>query len=122
VKELAETKGAVVLPYTDDEMKKVTSAYPFYVPDTMPATTYKGVPATTLPFLTVYWVAHERVPAKAVQDILELVYQDDIKKRLAAGHKAWGQMEPDTANFNKLGVPMHPGAEAYYKAKGLYKE
>jgi TRAP transporter TAXI family solute receptor len=120
VKELAETKGAVVLPYTDDEMKKVTSTYPFYVPDTMPATTYKGVPATTLPFLTVYWVAHERVPAKAVQDILELVYQDDIKKRLAAGHKAWAQMEPDVKNFVALGAPMHPGAEAYYKSKGLW--
>jgi TRAP transporter TAXI family solute receptor len=122
VKELAETKGAVVLPYSDSEMKMVTSKYPFYVPDTMPATTYKGVPATKLPFLTVYWVAHERVPAKAVQDILELVYQPAIKKRLAAGHKAWGQMEPDTHNFNQLGVPMHPGAVAYYKSKGLYKE
>jgi len=122
VKELAETKGAVVLAYSDDEMKKVTSTYPFYVPDIMPATTYKGVPATKLPFLTVYWVAHERVPAKAVQDILELVYQPAIKKRLAAGHKAWAQMEPDTHNFNLLGVPMHTGAVAYYKSKGLYKE
>ncbi len=122
VKELAETKGAVVLPYSDAEMKMVTGKFPFYVVDTMPATTYKGVPATKLPFLTVYWVAHERVPAKAVQDILELVYQPAIKKRLAAGHKAWGQMEPDTHNFNQLGVPMHPGAVAYYKSKGLYKE
>lgn len=122
VKELAETKGAVVLPYSDAEMNKVTSKFPFYVVDTMPATTYKGVPATKLPFLTVYWVAHERVPAKAIQDILELVYQPAIKKRLAAGHKAWAQMEPDTHNFLKLGVPMHPGAVAYYKSKGLYKE
>ncbi len=122
VKELAETKGAVVLAPSAEELKKITTAYPFYVVNTMPATTYKGVPATELPFLTVYWVAHERVPAKAVQDILELVYQDDIKKRLAAGHKAWGQMEPDTHNFNQLGVPMHPGAKAYYESKGLYKE
>src|SRR5690606_436609 len=122
VKELAETKGAIVLAPTDEELKKIGDMYPFYVTDTMPETTYKGVPATRLPFLTVYWVAHERVPAKAVQDILALVYQDDIKQRLVAGHKAWAQMEPDTANFIKLGVPMHPGAVAYYKSKGLYKE
>jgi TRAP transporter TAXI family solute receptor len=122
VKELAETKGAVVLPYSDAEMKAIKTKFPFYVADTMPAGTYKGVPAVTLPFLTVYWVAHERVSAKAVQDILELVYQPDIKKRLAAGHKAWGQMEPDTKNFLALGVPMHPGAVAYYKSKGLWKE
>jgi TRAP transporter TAXI family solute receptor len=122
VKELAETRGAVVLPYADEEMAKITSSYPFYVRDVMPSTTYKGVPDRNLPFLTVYWVAHERVPAKAVQDILELVYQPDIKSRLAAGHKAWAQMEPDTKNFIALGVPMHPGAEAYYKSKGLWQE
>jgi TRAP transporter TAXI family solute receptor len=122
VKELAETRGAVVLPYTQAEMSKVTGEYPFYVSDTMPATTYKGVPAVKLPFLTVYWVAHERVPAKAIEDILNLVYQPDIKKRLAAGHKAWAQMEPDIHNFLKLGVPMHPGAVAYYKSKVLWKE
>lgn len=120
VTELAETRGAVVLPYSDEEMGKITGTYPFYVRDTMPDTVYKGVPATDLPYLTVYWVAHERVPAQAVQDILELVYQDDIKKQLAQGHKAWAQMEPDIANFLNLGVPMHPGAEAYYKAKGLW--
>ena len=122
VKELAETRGAVVLPYSDEEMNKITSTYPFYNKGTMPATTYKGVPAIDLPFLTVYWVAHERVPAQAVQDILELVYQPEIKKRLAAGHKAWAQMEPDTKNFEALGVPMHPGAVAYYKSKGLWEQ
>ncbi len=120
VKELAETKGAVVLGNTADEIKQITGKYPFYVKGTMPATTYKGVPAVDLPYLTVYWVAHERVPAKAVEDILNLVYQPDIKKRLAAGHKAWAQMEPDTKNFEALGVPMHPGAVAYYKSKGLW--
>ena len=104
------------------EMSKITGTYPFYSRDTMPSTIYKGVPAVDLPYLTVYWVAHQRVPAKAVQDILELVYQPEIKKQLAAGHKAWAQMEPDTKNFLTLGVPMHPGAEAYYKAKGLWQE
>lgn len=122
VKELAETKGAVVIAYTADEMKAITSSYPFYVPATMPSTTYKGVPDVDLPYLTVYWVAHERVSAKAVEDILDLVYQPEIKNQLAAGHKAWGQMEPDTKNFLSLGVPMHPGAEAYYKKKGLWQE
>jgi TRAP transporter TAXI family solute receptor len=122
VKEIAETRGAVVLPMSDAEMAQVIKTYPFYVKDTMPATTYKGVPAVELPFLTVYWVAHERVPAKAIEDILTLVYQPDIKKQLAAGHKAWAQMEPDTKNFLALGVPMHPGAEAYYKSKGLWQQ
>jgi hypothetical protein len=122
VKELAETKGAIVLPYSDSEMSAITGTYPFYNQGTMPSTTYKGVPDVDLPYLTVYWVAHERVSAKAVEDILNLVYQPEIRKRLAAGHKAWAQMEPDTKNFEALGVPMHPGAKAYYMSKGLWEE
>ncbi len=122
VKEVAETKGAVVLPYTADEMAKITGTYPFYNPGTMPSTTYKGVPDVELPYLTVYWVAHERVSAKAVEDILNLVYQPEIRKRLTAGHKAWAQMEPDTKNFQALGVPMHPGAKAYYQSTGQWEE
>jgi TRAP transporter TAXI family solute receptor len=122
VKELAETRGAIVLPYGDSEMAAIRKQFPFYNAATLPAGTYKGVPAVDLPFLTVYWVAHSRVPAKTVEDILNLVYQPDIMKRLGAGHKAWKQMEPDTKNFLGLGAPMHPGAVAYYKAKGLWKE
>ena len=122
VKELAETRGAVVLAYTGEEMKKITPQYPFYNKGTMPSTTYKGVPDVDLPYLTVYWVAHERVPAKAVEDILDLVYQPEIMKRLVIGHKAWAQMEPDTKSFQALGVPMHPGAKAYYMKKGLWEE
>jgi len=122
VKELAETKGAVVLEYNDDELAKIVKAYPFYVPGPLPKGTYKGVPEVKLPFLTVYWVAHERVPAKAVEDILALVYKPDIKKRLVTGHKAWGQMEPDTKNFLALGAPMHPGAVSYYKSKNQWQE
>lgn len=120
VKELAETKGAKVIAYSDAQLATVTKKYPFYSVNTMPATTYKGVPATKLPYLTVYWVAHERVAAKAIQDILGLMYQPDSRKTLAAGHKAWRQMQPDVKNFLALGAPMHPGAEAYYKAKGQW--
>ncbi len=122
VKELAETKGAVVLPYSESEMSAITGTYPFYNKGTMPSTTYKDVPDVDLPYLTVYWVAHERLSAKAVEDILNLVYQPEIRKRLAAGHKAWAQMEPDTKSFEALGVPMHPGAKAYYVSKGLWQE
>ena len=120
VKELAETKGAVVLAYSESEMTTIRKKYPFYSDGKMQAGMYKGVPETRMPFLPVYWVAHERVPAKAVQDILELVYKPDIKKRLTTGHKAWAQMAPDVKNFLALGAPMHPGAEAYYKSKGQW--
>jgi TRAP transporter TAXI family solute receptor len=120
VKELAETKGAYVIPFSDEEITKITKMYPYYYGGVMKAGTYKGVPPTQMPYLPVYWVAHERVPAKAIQDILELVYKPEIKKQLVEGNKGWAQMDPGIKYFLGLGAPMHAGAEAYFKSKGLW--
>ncbi len=120
VKELAETKGAYVIPFSDEELAKIIKMFPYYYGGVMKAGTYKGVPPTKMPFLPVYWVAHERVPAKAIQDILELSFKPEIKKQLAEGHKGWAQMEPGIKYFLGLGAPMHAGAEAYFKSKGLW--
>lgn len=120
VKELAETKGAYVIPFSDEELNKIIKMYPFYYAGVMKAGTYKGVPPTKMPFLPVYWIAHERIPPKVIQDILELVYKPEIKKQLAEGHRGWAQMDPGIKYLLNLGVPMHSGAENYFKVKGLW--
>jgi TRAP transporter TAXI family solute receptor len=120
VTELAETRDIRVVPYSDEQLAEISDTYPFYATGTMPATMYKGVPATDLPYTTVYWVAHERVPAGIVEKMLAVAYEK--QEALAQGHKAWGQMKPDIENFQKLGRPMHPGAESYYKSKGLWPQ
>lgn len=120
VAELAETQGVTILPYGEDALATISETYPFYHTGTMPETMYTGVEATDLPYTTVYWVAHERVPADVVQRIVAAAY--DAQDRLAQGHKAWAQMKPDVENFQSLGAPMHPGAEAYYKEQGLWPE
>ena len=121
VTELAETKGAYVIPFTDDELAKIVKMYPFYYKGIIKEGTYKGVPETPVPFLTVFWVAHERVPEKAMYDIAKLVFQPKIKKQLGEAHKGWKQIAPGTDKYTNLGSPVHPGAAKYYKEAGLWK-
>lgn len=118
VSELAETQGVKILSYAPEQLSAISETYPFYHDGTMPETMYTGVPATDMPYTTVYWVAHERVPEDVVKKLVAGAYA--AQDRLAQGHKAWGQMKPDIENFQKLGAPMHPGAEAYYKEQGLW--
>jgi len=118
VTELAETKGVTVLPFSEDHLAAINKSFPFYHTGTMKSTVYKGVPETAMPYTTVYWVAHERVPADVVKKVVAAAYEK--KDALAKGHKAWAQMKPDIKSFQELGAPMHPGAEAYYKEKGLW--
>lgn len=120
VTELAETREIRVLPYAPEQLAKISEAYPFYHDGTMAETMYKGVPATAMPYTTVYWVAHERVPADVVKRMVAAAYARQAA--LAKGHKAWAQMKPDVKNFQTLGAPMHPGAEAYYKEQGQWPE
>ena len=120
VTELAETRDVTVLSYSDDQLATISETYPFYHTGTMPDTTYKGVPATDMPYTTVYWVAHERLPEDVVKRMVASAY--DKQDALASGHKAWAQMKPDIENFQNLGAPMHPGAEAYYREKGQWPE
>ncbi len=120
VTELAETRDITVLPYSEEQLGTISDTYPFYHAATMPATTYKGVPATDMPFTTVYWVAHERVPEDVVKKMVAAAYAK--QETLAAGHKAWAQMKPDVMNFQNLDAPMHPGAEAYYREQGQWPE
>lgn len=122
VVKLAETKGAYVIPFTDEEMAKIVKDYPFYYTGIMKEDVYKNVPATQMPYLTVYWVAHERVPEQALYDITKLVMQPDIKKQLGDAHKGWKQLAPDTKRFMELGAPVHPGSEKYYKEAGVWEE
>lgn len=121
VTKLAETKGAYVIPFTDAEMAKIVKDYPFYYTGIMKKGVYKNVPASQMPYLTVYWVAHERVPEQAIYDITKHVMKPEIKKQLGDAHKGWKQMAPDTKRFTHLGAPMHPGAEKYYKEAGLWE-
>ncbi len=121
VTELAETKGAYVIPFTDDELSKIVKMYPFYYKGIIKEGTYKGVPETSVPFLTVFWVAHERVPEQAMYDIVKLCFQPNIKKQLGEAHKGWKQIAPGTDKYTSLGSPVHPGAERYYKEAGLWK-
>jgi TRAP transporter TAXI family solute receptor len=122
VVKLAETKGAYVVPFTDEEMEKIVKEYPFYYAATMKEGVYKGVPATQMPYLTVYWVAHERVPEQAIYDITKHVMKPEVKQELGEAHKGWKQMAPDTKRFESLGAPVHPGAKKYYQEAGLWEE
>ena len=102
VTQIAETKGAYVIPFTDEEMAKIVKDYPFYYAAMMKEGVYKDVPATQMPYLTVYWVAHERVPEQAIYDITKLVFQPDINEAAERSTQAAGNSWHRTPNASSI--------------------
>jgi hypothetical protein len=92
-----------------------------YVPATMPADTFKGQgrPLTTVGFPTVV-ITNKELPEPAAYTITKTIL--DNKEALVRGHAGLAEFDPKTAwQADKVGIPLHPGAERAYREKGWMK-
>lgn len=122
VTELAETRAVRILRFSDEQLDRIATTCPYHYAAELSQGTCAGVSAVRLPFTSLYWVAHERVPADVIERMVEVMMKPEVREQLAQGHPAWAQLAPDIDNFLKLGAPIHPGAEACYRKAGLWPE
>jgi TRAP transporter TAXI family solute receptor len=108
-----------ILSLEPDMIAKLTKDMPWYYPVTIPKGTYIG---QTEDVRTVA-VANILICRDDLKD--DLVYQMtkalyENQKDLVTAHSAAKDMKLEDA-LNGLTVPLHPGAERYYKEKGIKK-
>jgi hypothetical protein len=92
-----------------------------YVQATMPADTFKGQsePVVTVGFPTVL-ITNKDLPEPVAYTITKTVL--DNKEALVRGHAGLSEFDPKTAwQPDKVGIPLHPGAERAYREKGWMK-
>jgi len=92
-----------------------------YTAATMPADTFKNQPEPvhTVGFPTVVITNKELADAVAYTVTRTLVENKDA---LVRGHAGLGAFDPTTAwRPEKVGIPLHPGAERAYREKGWMK-
>jgi len=95
--------------------------YPYFKKFLIPANTYKGVTVDTPTFQdSTLWVASSEVPADTVYKILSIIYSDDGLKHMVGQKKTFAEMSI-AAGVNGIVTPLHPGAERFWKEKGILK-
>jgi len=117
LRDLATSVDIVVVPIPADVVKKTND--PAYLPATIPANTYRGQ-TTDAPSAAVqnYLVTHEGVSDDVVYGMTKALWTN--LDALAAAHSAAKAIDPKHA-LEGMPVPLHPGAEKYYKEAGLIK-
>lgn len=120
VTELNETVGARVISLTQEEMDMVSEKYPFYYGDYMSGDYYPGIDEAFVPHFDVSWGVNADVSEDAVYEILSLAYKHHDE--LVDGNVAWSGLTPSVQVFIDLGIPIHPGAERYYREQGVWPE
>ena len=111
--------GAKIVNFDNDLAKSnVTPKQPYYAWATIPKGTYK----TTTSDVTTWgvkatFVTSSDVPDDVVYEVVRAVFEniDDFR----ALHPAFRNLDPKVMVKDGLSAPLHPGAERYYKEKGL---
>ncbi len=117
LRDLATALDVVVVPIPPEVVKKTND--PAYIPAMIPANTYRGQ-SSDVPAAAVqnYLVTHEGVSNDIVYGMTKALWTN--LDALAAAHSAAKAIDLKRA-LEGMPVPLHPGAEKYYKEVGVIK-
>ena len=112
----ATTNELNLVSLSDDELAAIRAEYPFLVQDNLPAGTYTGqADEVVCVAVQAALVASEELSEDVVYEITKGLF--DNKAELEAGHAKFGFLDAKVACVGT--VPLHPGAEKYYKEIGV---
>ena len=117
LRDLANSVDIVVVPVSAAEAAKIPDKA--YSPVMVPANTYKGQ-TEAVPTVAVanILVTTEKMSDEAVYQMTKLMFEN--LDALGAAHTAAKGIKLETA-LSGMPIPLHPGAEKYYKEKGVLK-
>lgn len=121
VAELARRVPIALLPFDDKRAAALKQRLPFFTDSRIEAGTYEEVPATMSLGVGAQWLVRADMKPKLIRDITAALWNDQTRLLLDAGHPRGKSIRRETA-LDGLAVPLHPGAEDYYREIGMVKE
>ena len=117
LRDLATSIKMVIVPVPGDVVMKVGD--PAYQSGVIPANTYEGqAAAVPTAYVQNFLVTHEGVPADTVYRMTRSMFEN--LDQLLAAHAAAKSIRKEGA-AQGMPIPLHPGAEKYYKEIGVLK-
>ena len=119
--ELASAADIKLVPIDGDSAQALADKYGFFSRSEIPAGTYEGVDATVTVAVGAQWVTSAKEDEELIYQITKALWNEESRKLLDVGHAKGKTITMETA-LAGVGVPLHPGAERFYKEAGLLKE
>lgn len=119
IEELASVKDIAMVPLSDDFIRRLERKFPWFSGYVIPAKTYKGqdedVPTVSV---MAMWIGSSSMPADLVYKMIREVFSH--VNEIQSLHPKLGFISLDRALIG-VTVPLHEGAERFYREKGLLK-
>ena len=118
IETLSTTTGLALLPISDDVIAKLVEAYPFYAEYIATSDDYGFItePVKTVAMMATYVVSND-LSEDTVYEITKNLWEK--QEEIAVAHAKGKEMDKNTAAAAIGNVPLHPGAEKYYKEIGV---
>ena len=117
LRDLATSVDIVVIPIPADVIRKTND--PAYLPASIPANTYRGQTADVASAAVQnYLVSHDGVGNDVAYAMTKALWTG--LDQLVAAHSAAKSIDARRA-LEGMPLPLHPGAEKYYREAGLIK-
>ena len=121
IAELASSQGGIdLLPVDGDAAQRLLRQYSFFSADVIPADAYKGSAETKTIAVGAQLVTSAKLADALVHDITKALWNDNSRRLFDAGHAKARDIQLASA-LKAVNTPLHPGAERFYKEKGVVK-
>ncbi len=118
IAELAEDLGVGLVPIAGPEVSTLIRQYPFFSYELIPFGTYKDVPAVETVSVGAQWLVTAALDNELGYEIMRSFWRPEAREILDGGHPKGRDITIETA-LDGIAIPLHPGAERYYREAGL---
>ncbi|SDX61510.1 TAXI family TRAP transporter solute-binding subunit [Litoreibacter albidus] len=116
--ELASAAEIKLVPIDGEGADALTNKYGFFARSDIPAGAYEGVDATPTVAVGAQWFTSAKEDEELIYNITKALWNEQSRKLLDVGHAKGKTITAETATTG-IGVPLHAGAERFYKEAGL---
>ena len=121
IAELASTIEIALVPIDGKRIEKLIKRYPFFSQGSIAGQAYRGVGETRTLTVGAQWVVSSKVSADIVYGMTRALWHANTRRLLDRGHPKGKVIRIENA-LRGIGIPLHPGAERFYREAGRIKD
>ncbi|MEZ5856265.1 MAG: TAXI family TRAP transporter solute-binding subunit [Hyphomicrobiaceae bacterium] len=119
--QLGSSKGFELYSFSDEERKTINKLIPYYVESDIPAGTYENIKYDVKTVaVNAQLITSAEQPEALVYEVTKALWNKNTRGLLDKGHSKGKAIRMEAALKGVL-IPLHPGAEKFYKESGMIK-
>lgn len=119
VADLTSTVGGTLIPIDGKVRDEIVTENKFFAETTIPGGTYKGNPEDIETVaVTALWITSVDQSEELIYGLTKALWNDSTRMLLDGSHAKGKSITLETA-LEGVPIPLHPGAERYYREAGI---